>query len=320
MAHNLNKVGDKVAFASTYENGNQKAWHGLGTYVDSPMGVQDALLLGGLDFKVEKEPLKRPSGEVSKFSVSTVRTDTGVELGTVGPEYKIVQNTDAFAFFDIMSNGHVQIETVGALGAGERVFITGKLPHKILVGREDLTEMYMVLMNSHDGTTGLSVGLTPVRIVCENTLNHALRKGLKNKISLRHTENVELRLKQAAEIMNVSLQYQIGLEESYNVLFKTKVNDSAAKDLIRKIIQGDKKESTKMENILEKVEAAYFTGVGQDPIVGTAWGLFNGITHYLCHEKAYLTAETKFDSLYTGESFKTTGAAFEVLMDFAKTN
>lgn len=318
MAHNLNEVKGKVAFAAvlTGKQKNEKAWHGLGTYFDRPLTMEEAIEHGGLDYTVEKKNLVIEGTDLILPShMTTVRTDTGEALGVVGNDYSILQNRNAFDFFDSFSDGNVQIETVGALGKGERIFATAKLPHQIVVGRDDLTEMYMVMMNSHDGSLSLNVGLSPIRVVCQNTLNLAIRQGLKNKITLRHTGKIEDRAKQAGEIMRLSLKYQMELGQAFDLLYRKKVTDTAAKDLIRQIIVQDKKDSTRMNNILDTIEASYFTGVGQKEIVGTAWGVFNGITHYLSHEKSYKSEETKFDSLNGGESYRMITNAFNLLVN-----
>lgn len=315
MAHNLNETNGKVAFAST-----QKAWHGLGQIVDNPMTTEEAIVLGGLDYEVVKQPLYTGDKELIKDHMYTQRVDTGHIFGVVGSGYQIIQNREAFNFFDVLLENNVKIETVGALGQGERIFITCKLPHKIVVGsKEDFTEMYVLLSSSHDGSGAIVAGITPIRVVCQNTLNMALNKKMSNRISIRHTSNANARLTQAGEIMRHALNYQTTLEQAYNFLYKTPVSDSVAKDLIRQIIQGDKKDSTRVFNIIDQIEHCYNMGVGQEEIVGTAWGLFNGVTHYLSHEKKYQNAETKFNSLImNGESEKLIKKAYDVLMEYAQ--
>ncbi len=316
MAHNLNETNGVISFAST-----QKAWHNLGQIVDNPMTTKEAIIMGGLDYKVVKKPLfiSNRKDKLKDF-MYTSRTDTKEVFGVVGKDYQIVQNSEAFEFFDVLLDKDVQIETVGALGLGEKIFISCKLPHKIVVGhKDDLTEMYVLLSSSHDGKGAVVAGITPVRVVCQNTLNMALSKGMSNRISIRHTSKASERLTQAGQIMRHALTYQQTLEEAYNFLFKTKVSDSVAKELILRIIQGDKKESTRGNNIAETIEMCYNAGVGQEKIVGTAWGLFNGVTHYLSHEKKYQSEESKFNSLMmNGESEKLIKSAYEVLMEYAR--
>jgi len=315
MAHNLNNTNGMVSFAST-----QTAWHGLGQIVDGAMTTAEAIKLGGCDYQVQKKPLYLENGDSIETHRATVRMDTNQLLGVVGSDYEVLQNSVAFDFMDTVLDDQTKIETVGALGNGERIFITAKLPHKIVVGTkgEDLTEMYLLLTTSHDGSCGVRAGLTPVRVVCNNTLSHALSKGLKNNISIRHTKSVKDRLEQAGKVMRHALNYQMNLEAAYNVLYKKSVSDSAMKDLVKMIVQGDKNDNTRMTNILDKIEASYFTGVGQEQVLGTAWGVFNAITHYTCHEKTYKNQETRFNSLVGGDSERLTTDAFNVLLDYSK--
>lgn len=314
--HNLNEVNGKVAFAST-----KKAWHNLGQIVDSAMTTAQAIELGGLDYTVEKIDLHTPDGTLINTHKATRRTDTNQVLGVVGHKYGVVQNKDAFNFFDtLIGENHAKIETVGALGIGERIFISAKLPHSICVGKDDLTEMYVLLTSSHNGSGAIVAGLTPVRVVCQNTLNMALNNKLKNRIGIRHTSNANTRLSQAGTIMRHALAYQTSLEEAYNFLYNTKVTDKVAKDLINQIINKDNVDSTRITNILDTIEVCYQEGTGQESIVGNAWGVFNGITHYLSHEKNYKNEQSKFESLLlNGESEKVIKRSYDVLMDFAKT-
>ena len=155
MAHNLNfnEQTGQYSFFSVKET----AWHGLGQIVQEYPNSRDALRFAGLDYEVGKLPNKHvfPDGKeiISDTSFFTYRKDTDEILGSsVGKEYKVVQNADAFSFFDAIVGGEEGIlyETAGALGKGERIFITAKLPGYIKVGSDDLIEKYIFLTTSHD--------------------------------------------------------------------------------------------------------------------------------------------------------------------------
>ncbi|HEY9340845.1 MAG TPA: DUF932 domain-containing protein [Hanamia sp.] len=134
------------------------------------------------------------------------RTDTETVLGVVGKDYEVVQNIDAFSFFDAIVGGDgIFYETAGALGKGERIFITAKLPDYIKVGNDDLIEQYLFLTTSHDGSGSITAAFTPVRIVCNNTLNAALCKK-SNAIKIRHTANAKERLEEAHKLMGITNQ------------------------------------------------------------------------------------------------------------------
>jgi len=173
MAHNINYDGqkDKHSFFSVKE----KPWHGLGQIVDDYPTSAEALTFAGLDYEVGKLPNKHtlPSGKeiISGTSFFTYRKDNEEVLGdSVGRDYEIVQNTEAFNFFDAIVGGEgIQYETAGALGKGERIFITAKLPGYIKVGGEDMIEKYLFLTTSHDGFGSITAAFTPTRVVCQNS-------------------------------------------------------------------------------------------------------------------------------------------------------
>lgn len=152
----------------------------------------EALQFAGLDYSVEKRPLftvdlanlrfiNEPDPDAIFFGASsdipvsnyfaTVRTDSDAVLGVVGKDYSVVQNRDAFVFFDSIVGGTdgVLYETAGALGNGERIFITAKLPDYIKVGRNDLIEQFLFLTTSHDGFGSITASFTPIRICCQNS-------------------------------------------------------------------------------------------------------------------------------------------------------
>ncbi|HAK29898.1 MAG TPA: alpha/beta hydrolase, partial [Sphingobacterium sp.] len=227
MAHNLNfnKDTGKYSFFSVQE----KAWHGLGQIVTDYPTSAEAIIHSGLDYQVLKEPNthRLPSGlEVrSDSSFFTYRSDNEAILGgKVGKDYHIVQNTDAFSFFDAIVGGTdgILYETAGALGKGERIFITAKLPDYIRVGSgDDVTEKYIFLTNSHDGSGSITAAFTPIRIVCQNTLNASLRN-MSNVVRIRHTSGAKQRLEDAHRVMGLADSFSRKMEGIFNDWAKVK--------------------------------------------------------------------------------------------------
>jgi phage/plasmid-like protein (TIGR03299 family) len=158
-------------------------WHGLGAVLDeSPATVAEAIEASGLHWRVAKEPIAIDRGEVPSGDwwqprceeipgfFATVRQDTREVLGIVGERYRIVQNHEAFAFIDQLLGSSIHFETAGSLHGGRRVWVLATLPDHVEVGGDDVRP-YVLLMNSHDGSTAVVAATTPVRVVCQNTLN-----------------------------------------------------------------------------------------------------------------------------------------------------
>lgn len=321
MAHNLSKdkKSGKVAFAS---GNGQVAWHGLGQVVEGMMTSQEAIKLAQLDYEVGKFPIFANIGG-QQFEVpnnfGTFRLDTNENFGVVGNVYQIVQNRDAFGFFDnLVGEGAAIYETAGALGIGEKIFITAKMPNDIIRigGTDDVTETYVVLTSSHDGSGSIVAMVTNVRVVCQNTLNQALKSST-NKVKIRHTTNVHAALNQAHELLGITHVLTKELNECFNMLAKKTVTDTQVKELASLIFtsKGKKEEeSTRIANLKDKFFQAYYTGIGQEKILGTAWGVYNGVTHYLSHVKEYKNESTMLESLLGGESQKINQLAFDTLM------
>lgn len=315
MAHNLNYANGKHSFVAKGET----AWHGLGTYVKGVMTSDECIKLAGLDYDVIKTDIYANIGgqpHLVDGKFATYRSDTKQVLGTVGNRYEIVQNRDAFKFFDSITGAKEAIyETAGALGNGEKIFITAKMPGYIRInGTDDISEQFVILTNTHDGSGSVIAGLTAIRIVCQNTLNAAL-KNITNKVSIRHTSNVQHNLENAHKLMGISHKYFDEVNDMFNHIAKKVIDDKTAKHLIDQIFKGEKEDSKRVENIREAVWLSYNAGVGQKEIVGTGWGLYNGITHYLDH-KDYSNADIKFNSIISGDASIKANKALELILNY----
>lgn len=314
MAHNLEIRNGVASFAST-----QVAWHGLGQIVDQAMTAQQAIKLAHLDYEVVKVPnYAYFNGEFldTPSSFSTLRSDTQQILGDkIGKNYTIVQNLEAFEFFDtIVESGAAIYETAGVLGIGEKIFITAKMPDTIrIAGTDDLTEVYVLLTSSHDGSGSIIAAVTPIRVVCQNTLNMALGQTI-NKVAIRHSTQVKERLADAHRVLGISKIFVEEAQETFNYLSKKYVSDEAVKELITTLFNEQERDSTRIKNIEDAVLECYFTGAGQEKIIGTAWGAINGITFYLDHVKNYRNEATKFDNILGGASASIATKATELLL------
>ncbi len=345
MAHNLNfneQTGQHSFFSV-----QQKAWHGLGKVVENYPTSKEAIQFAGLDYTVEKRPLFTydhdnhhadpdtdiviPEVEVSNF-FATVRSDTDQVLGVVGKDYEIVQNVDAFTFFDSIVGGDgIQYETAGALGNGERIFITAKLPGYIRVASNDLIEQYLFLTTSHDGYGSITAAFTPVRIVCNNTLNAAMSNH-SNAIKIRHTANAKERLAQAHQLMGITSKLSEELETIFNKWAKVNITDPQVKQLIQRamvpnketlqsLVSGKQDElSTCFNNMVDQVYEYAMTSPSQqqESTKGTVFGAYNAVTGYFQNMRSYKGSEAKLKSiLFGGVAQMRAQTAFNLCTDFA---
>lgn len=330
MAHdiNFNEAKGTHSFASA----KQKAWHGLGQVVEEKMTTKEALELANLDYVVEKVPNYVHNGKkfMPNGSFSTRRADTKEIFGnTLGSGYTVLQNTEAFEFFDhIVGESESIIETAGALGKGERVFITAKMPDFIEVAKVDRVENYLMVMNDHAGRASITVMFTPVRVVCNNTLNLAL-KGVKNKVRIRHTKNANLHLKMAKEILGIQNFYQQELDSAFKHLTKKKMSAAEFDTFVFGLIANEKQkkeysDGASIENALKKSKFSMFNdikqynleGIGQDmkTVRGTAFGAFNAVTGYFQNMKEYKSDEIKMKNIIMGTDKKIAQKAFNQLL------
>lgn len=349
MAHQLNfnsRTGNYSFFSV-----KEKPWHNLGQIVEEHPTSEEAIKFAGLDFEVEKSPLfTKGSGIIennsgiemmdSKLEVpnyfANIRTDNNTVLGVVGKDYHIVQNRDAFSFFDAIVGGGdgILYETAGALGGGERIFITAKLPDYIRVGNgDDITEKYIFLTTSHDGSGSITAAFTPIRIVCQNTLNTSL-KNMSNVVRIRHTSGAKQRLEDAHKIMGLANRLSSELENTFNYWSKITVGDAEMKKLIQLALCPNKETLTHLQRghfddlstvFKNTVDDAFAYAMMSDTqqietTKGTLFGAYNAVTGYFQNVRNYKDNGAKLQSMVMGGTAQMRSQkAFELCEIFAKT-
>lgn len=358
-------IEERNGVASFAEVGlRERAWHGLGQVVNEPMFVKDALKLCHADYNVGLQPICALTDEIRNAiengefinasmlknlivegKMATMRTDINTVLGITSDAYGIVQNSSAFEFVDMFCSGKFAdrdntpvIETCGVLGKGERVFVTAKFPKPIIIDakRDDLVDMYVVFTTSHDGTGAVRCMVTPIRVVCNNTLNLAMKNNI-GRIAFRHSSKVMSRLdllnKENAEFayktLGVADVYAKGLRESFDHLRNIKVAEKDLDNIIAEITLADDAKkafletrniyhediATRGRNIFLGMKESLENGIGQDILDrGNALWAINGITTYYQNEANFKNDEVKFDNLSDGNVYKKVNKAYEMLL------
>ncbi len=258
-------------------------WHGLGTRLDNPATAEEAIVASGLDWAVHLEDVVTVSGLPTPCK-AVVRDDKRLVLGTtlVGRRYTPVQNREAFKFFDeVVGQGQAVYHTAGSLGQGEKVWILAKLPGEVKVAKDDVVEKFVLLSNSHDGTSQLTMSFTPIRVVCQNTLRAALKgfeTGAEKGIHLRHTPNILRRVSKAQQVLGLAHKFYDRFVEDAQVLVERKVSVAEVGRVLDLVFEGG---SPRAINTRAKVVNLFESEKNQTVgAKGTAWGLYNAIVEY----------------------------------------
>ena len=205
-------------------------WHGLGRIIMDAPASREALELAGLDWQVESRNIYSGTGAMIPGYRANVRSTDDAVLGVVSDRYHIVQNEEAFQFTDDLLGEGVTYETAGSLQGGKKVWMLARLPRKYLIAGDQVVP-YLVIFNSHDGSSGVKVAMTPIRVVCQNTLNLALNTA-KRSWTARHTENVLLRVQDARETLQLASNYMIELGNRGEELARIDLSDHKVQELI----------------------------------------------------------------------------------------
>jgi len=277
MAHGI------MANDGMFSGNGIRPWHGLGTVVDGTATSDEAIKLANLGWDVIQEPVFLQDGTQIDNLFANVRSDTKEVLGTVKNKYRISQNTETFAFMDaIIQNSkgiECRYETAGSLFNGRKVFMLVRLPETDILG--DAIENYLFLSNSHDGTSGLTCGITNIRVVCNNTLQMA-EKGAQRIWRIRHCASLKDKLIEAEESLGLALTYQERVAEDAEKMAQKKIDEKKFFEVFfKKLDLAEKNREKVMNNILELY-------TGKDDLQnfrGSAWGMYNAVADYVSNSE-----------------------------------
>lgn len=261
----------------------EKPWHGLGTRVDEAPTSADALRLAGLDWTVEQKNIQLCGGSKVPGYKANVRSTDGKVLGVVSDRYRIVQNADAFEFTDSIIGGEVRYETAGSLNGGRKIWLLAKLPETEIVG--DKTEPYLCFSNTHDGSGAIRVCMTPIRVVCNNTLNLALDSA-KRAWSVRHTGDLNNRMHEARACLRMANTYMGALAEKADRMANTTVTRDQLNQILTELFPVDEHSSEREKQNVKKLKDEYMVCYFAPDILkfrGTAWGAVNAMSDMITH-------------------------------------
>jgi phage/plasmid-like protein (TIGR03299 family) len=277
MAHGI------MANDGMFSGNGIRPWHGLGTVIDGTATSDEAIKLANLGWDVIQEPVFLQDGTQIDNLFANVRSDTKEVLGTVKNKYRISQNVETFAFMDaIIQNSkgiECRYETAGSLFNGRKVFMLVRLPETDILGDE--IENYLFLSNSHDGTSGLTCGITNIRVCCNNTLQMA-EKGAQRIWKIRHCASLKDKIIEAEESLGLALTYQERVAEDAEKMARKKIDEKKFFEVFfKKLDLAEKNREKVMNNILE-----LYTGKNDlQNFRGSAWGMYNAVADYVSNSE-----------------------------------
>ena len=323
MAHELETQNGKTSFASFRE----PAWHGLGTVFTEEKNTAEMLAAANLNnWNVRLVDVEIPNTLTSDKSYQYVvrtnptdNTQTDV-LGVVGERYHVLQNEELFSFGDNILDGGGRWETAGSIRGGRVVFGSLALERETILdpnGVADKVKTYLLINTSHDGSIAIQASITPVRVVCANTLNLALgskrgKNAIKQSFKIRHTQTAQGKVQIARETLGLANKYMDAFDVMAKTMIEKEITAAQFNDIIlaaypkpEKDSKGSIKKWTNKVDIINDIYTGEFNGM----IAGTAWGAFNALTERLDwhrsargdNNESLLAAASGFDATITAE-------------------
>ena len=283
MAHNIETM---------FSAGRVKPWHYAETsevtkLIQEAPTSKDALHYAGLDWEVEQTPVYMENGILIPNYKANVRSTDKSCLGIVTDRYKIVQNTEAFEFTDAIvgetENGVVTYETAGSLCGGRKIWLLAKMPvQKVL---DDDVEPYMFFSNSHDGSGAIKVGMTPIRIVCNNTLNMALA-GAKRSWSTKHVGDMQSKLEEAKLCLQMADKYMQNLDIEADRLANAKLYKEQIDEILNELFHVNENDSDRKKQNVQSAKDSFYVAYFMPDILKfgeSAWRAVNAMSDFVTH-------------------------------------
>lgn len=256
-------------------------WHGLGTQVAEAPTSTDALIAAGLDWDVSSEPIYTfGERQIEGYRVN-LRSDNDAVLGVVSDRYRVVQNDEAFAWIDDLMGHGMRFETAGALKEGQRVWMTAKLPDEYKIAGDPVTT-YLTFTNGHDGRHAVQVMVSPVRVVCQNTLNYSIMSAPR-MWSAVHSSNVHGRIDEARRALSLTDGYMTALADTAEQWANVTLAPSEWHDMVEYLVPAERV-TQRVQGLRTALETAMFRP-DQKEFFMTGWGAANAVSWMTSHQQ-----------------------------------
>lgn len=278
----------------------EKPWHGLGICVAEAPTSKEAILAAGLNWQVIQQPIYTEGNIRIPGYQANVRDIDEKILGVVTDRYKVVQNEEAFAFTDELLGQGVRYETAGSLQDGRKTWLLAKLPNEYIITGERISP-YLVFFNSHDGTGAIKVAMTPIRVVCQNTLNLALNTA-KRSWSTIHTGDIRSKLEEASETLILAEKYMDSLGNEIEKLNGIRITDRKAIEYIEILLpiadDATELQVKNMNSLREDMKIRYFDAPDLKHIGKNGYRFINAVSDFATHAKPLRTTGSYRENLF----------------------
>lgn len=276
-------------------------WHGLGTRVVEAPGAEEALELAGVNWKVRQEPIYTDNNLLIPGYKANVRDLDDKVLGVVTDRYKVVQNDEAFAFTDGLLGEGVRYETAGALLDGRKVWILARMPREFIINGEQISS-YLVFSNTHDGSGAIKVAVTPIRVVCNNTLNLALSTA-KRSWSMVHTGDVQGKMEEAKQTLFMAEKYMSRLGREFETLRKIELTDRQVMDYIKLLLPYENEDNSlhvrNINRLREDMQKRYFDAPDLKDVGNNAYRFVNAVSDFATHSEPIRRTKNFKENLFS---------------------
>lgn len=291
----------------------EKPWVGFPS-VKTAQTSAAALRIAKLDWAINKMPIFNSKGELIPHYYANTRSDDGSVLGIVGERYTTVQNAESFEFTDALIGGDVRYANAGAFRGGKRIFLLAQMPERKILG--DFFEPYICFTNTHDGTGAVKACMTPIRVVCQNTLSLAFKKA-QRVWATPHRGDVMARLDEARETLKLADEYMIRLEQKADQLATERMDkDDVVKTLDALLPLAENATARQKKTVEDTKEGIIVCMLHPDlaNFLNTKWAFINAVSDYVGHAEPVRQnaryAENRFENIIDGQNLLARAMAY----------
>lgn len=287
MAHNLTETNGQIEFVASK---HVSVWHGLGQVVEGLMTSEEAIEQAGLGWSVSKRELSYLGNDGQAMpiagKVGIVRDDNDALLSVMSDSYAPIQNSMAFAFADtLVGEGKAHWATAGSIDGGRKVFLQAEVGDSLFIGgrKEEEVKRLVLFANSHDGSTALTCMVTPVRVVCQNTLNAALANST-GAFKVYHRKGFASKVAEAHRVLGLADTHFSEFADAAKRLIEQEASASYVDGFLAALCPSDAEGdeiATRTANRREEIAGLFRNGAGNHG--KTRWDLFNAVTEWVDH-------------------------------------